>query len=61
MLGVFLQALQADRLQALFGLQAASRPDVFCYAMTIASSGVAYVAAVWCVYRLAKRVGKIAR
>ncbi len=44
-------------LQALFGLRAATRPDVFCYLMTIASSGVAYVAGIWCVYRLAGRVG----
>jgi hypothetical protein len=39
-------------LQAGFGLQARSRPDLFCHAMTVASSGLAYVLAVWCVDRL---------
>jgi hypothetical protein len=40
-------------LKAAFGLRAAERPGQFCYAMTLASSGLAYVASVWCVYRLA--------
>jgi hypothetical protein len=49
---IFLAGLYA-LLQGAFGLRAADRPDVFCYLMTLASSGLAYVVAVWCIYRLA--------
>ena len=34
------------------GLNARERPDLFCYWMTVASSGLAYVVAVWAIYRL---------
>ncbi len=34
------------------GLSARDRPDLFCYWMTVASSGLAYVVAVWSIYRL---------
>jgi hypothetical protein len=39
-------------LQWATGLKARERPDLFCYWMTVCSSGIAYVVAVWCVYRL---------
>jgi hypothetical protein len=35
------------------GWNAGARPDVFCYWMTISTSGLAYVIAVWCIYQLA--------
>jgi hypothetical protein len=38
------------------GLQARSRPDLFVYAMTLISSGLAYVAAVLSIHLLARRV-----
>src|SRR5262249_59742852 len=44
-------------LQAATGLKARERADLFCYWMTLLSSGVAYVVAVWCVYRLGRTVG----
>jgi len=34
------------------GTTARQRPDRFCRAMTLATAGLAYVIAVWCVYRL---------
>jgi hypothetical protein len=34
------------------GLTARQRPDLFCYVLTVGSSGLAYVVAVWCVYQL---------
>ncbi len=46
-----LMALLYQVLQALTGLTARRQPDVFCYIMTVASSGLAYVAAVWAVFR----------
>lgn len=39
------------------GLQAAKRPDLFCYRMTLVSSGLAYVVAVWCMHRLGRLLG----
>jgi hypothetical protein len=36
------------------GWTARTRPDRFCTAMTLASSGLAYVLAVWCIYRLGR-------
>ena len=39
-------------LQALTGLTARDRPDLFCWALTLLTSGVAYVVAVWSVFRL---------
>ncbi len=44
-------------LQWTTGLKAKERADLFCYWMTLLSSGVAYVVAVWCVYRLGRTVG----
>jgi hypothetical protein len=43
--------------QSLTGLTAAQHPEIFCYGMTLASCGVAYVIAVWCVYRLGRPLG----
>ncbi len=34
------------------GVTARQRPDSFCYGMTVASSGLAYVIAVCCIYQL---------
>jgi hypothetical protein len=34
------------------GLEASERPDLFCFLMTLTSSGLAYVVAVWCMYRM---------
>src|SRR5262249_22459060 len=34
------------------GLNARERPDLFCYWMTVASPGLAYVVAAWAIYRL---------
>jgi hypothetical protein len=39
------------------GLTARDGPDLFCYTMTLFSSGLAYVAAVWCIFRLAEALG----
>ncbi|MHB1422085.1 MAG: hypothetical protein ACYC3I_02590 [Gemmataceae bacterium] len=39
------------------GMTARSHPSHFCRAMTLASSGVAYVVAIWCMYRLFRRLG----
>jgi hypothetical protein len=44
-------------LQWLFGLQVRLHPEAFCWCMTIASSGVAYVIAAVAVFRLARVVG----
>ena len=43
--------------QAATGLTARERPDLFCLVMTLASSGLAYVVAVWCVYQIGGAVG----
>lgn len=37
------------------GLRASSRPDLFVYAMTIISSGLGYLAAVFCIHLLGRR------
>lgn len=39
------------------GMTARSHPDRFCWFMAFASSGMAYVLAVWCLYRLTRRLG----
>jgi hypothetical protein len=39
-------------LQWATGLKAERRPGTFCYWLTLGSSGLAYVVAVWCVFRL---------
>ncbi len=44
-------------LQWATGLRARDRADLFCWWMTLLSSGVAYVVAVGCVYHLAGTVG----
>ena len=38
---------------ACTGRTARHHADSFCYCLTLASSGLAYVIAVWCIYRLA--------
>ncbi len=44
-------------LQATTGVAARERPRLFCYWMTLGSSGLAYVVSVWSVYRIAAGVG----
>jgi hypothetical protein len=46
-----LMALLYQALQWLTGLTARRQPEVFCYAMTLATSGLAYVASVWALFR----------
>jgi len=41
-------------LQWSTGLRARERPDRFCYWMTLGSSGLAYVVAVWCIFQLGR-------
>jgi hypothetical protein len=43
--------------RACGGPTTADRPDLFCWLLTVTSSGLAYVVAVWCVYRLGREVG----
>lgn len=43
--------------QAATGLTARKRPDLFCLVMTLASSGLAYVVAVWCIFQIGGAVG----
>ncbi len=43
-------------LEWIAGLQARSRPDLFVYAMTLISSGLAYVAAVLCIHLLGRKI-----
>lgn len=44
-------------IKAFTGLNAHLRPDLFCYWMTVCSSGLAYVVAVWCVFQIGRAVG----
>ena len=44
-------------LHSAFGLSAAANNEGFCYLLTLASCGVAYAAAVWCVYRTGRALG----
>jgi hypothetical protein len=44
-------------LRLCTGWTAATHADAFCYVLTLASSGVAYVVAVWSVYRLGRPLG----
>ena len=46
-----------ELLHAGFGLTAAEHKEVFCYLLTLACCGVAYVAAVWGLYRLGRVLG----
>jgi hypothetical protein len=47
-----LMAGQYQILQWFTGLTARAHPDIFCYWMTLLSSGLAYVIAVGCIYQL---------
>lgn len=49
-----LMAAAYQTIQRATGLHAALRPDRFCYLMTVASSGLAYVIGVWSIYRLGR-------
>jgi hypothetical protein len=44
-------------LQRVTGLTARNSPDEFCRWMTILSSGLAYIAAAWCIFRLGVPLG----
>ena len=44
-------------MQFCTGVVARERPDLFSYAMTVTTSGLAYVVAVWCTFRLCGEVG----
>ena len=44
-------------LKRTINLEAREDPGRFCYWMTVGSSGLGYVAAVWCVYQLGLVVG----
>ena len=44
-------------LKSVTGITAQENPRLFCYLMTLASSGLAYVVSVWAVWRLARRKG----
>jgi hypothetical protein len=43
--------------QATTGLKAATRPDLFCYWMTLGTAGLALVVTGWCVFRMARVLG----
>jgi hypothetical protein len=49
-----LMALFYQALQWLTGLSARQQPEWFCYLMTVASSGLAYVASAWAVFRIGR-------
>jgi hypothetical protein len=53
--GLFMAAIY-QVLEWTTGLQARSRPGLFVYAMTLISSGLAYVVAVLCIHLLGRRV-----
>lgn len=48
-------------LQSTTGLAARENPRLFCYLMTLGSSGLAYVVSVWCLYRLGQVLGVAVR
>jgi hypothetical protein len=50
----FLMALVYQVLQWLTGLTARTQPETFCYLMTLVSSGLPCVVAVWAVYRMGR-------
>ncbi len=56
MVPALLMAACYQALEWIAGLRARSRPDLFVYAMTIISSGLAYVAAVLCIHLLGRRI-----
>src|SRR5207245_1858315 len=41
-------------LRSTTGLTAQSRPDLFCWLLTLGTSGLAYVLAVWSIFRLGR-------
>jgi hypothetical protein len=41
-------------LHSITGLTAREHPETFCYVMTLAFAGLAYVVAVWCVYQFGR-------
>jgi hypothetical protein len=51
-----LLAVIYQSLQWLFGLKVSLDPDAFCWCMTVASSGLAYVVAAVCIYRMGQVV-----
>jgi len=51
---ILLMAAVYQGLQWATGLTARARPDRFIYWMTLLSSGLAYVVAVWCVFQLGR-------
>jgi hypothetical protein len=55
-LSVLMAALYKG-LQIGTGLKARERPDVFCYLMTLGTSGLAYVVTIWCTLRLGALLG----
>ena len=50
-------AMPYQALHSAFGLTAAEHREIFCYLLTLISCGLAYVAAVWCLYRLGRVLG----
>jgi hypothetical protein len=52
-----LMAVLYKGIQAATGLTARDRPDRFCYAMVLGTSGLAYVASVWCLFLLSGVLG----
>lgn len=50
-------AAMYECLRAAGGFDARVSPALFCYVMTLLTSGVAYVAAVWCVFKMGVNVG----
>jgi hypothetical protein len=52
-----LLAASYQGMQSVFGFHAAEHKGVFCYLMTLFSCGLAYIVAVWCVFRLGRVVG----
>jgi hypothetical protein len=52
-----LMAAAYKGLQMGTSLKARERPDVFCYLMTLGTSGVAYVVTIWCTFRLGALLG----
>jgi hypothetical protein len=53
---VLMAALYAGA-QRSFGINARQSPSLFCYLMTVITSGIAYAIAVWCIFRIGVRVG----
>jgi hypothetical protein len=56
-LPAFWLAVWYQLFQSTTGLAAREHPRLFCYLMTLVSSGIAYVVTVWAIWRLALRKG----